>query len=547
MAKLWKEAGRVKMILSANTEAMATVESLVNDIDFKTKVTRAAFEDLCSGIKQGFTQPIHDALANAGLTLDDINSVILTGGSSRTPMVQAAVKAAVGEDKIAMNVNADEAAALGAALHGASISGLFRTRDIKISDIAPYDIQVSYLAEAKAQEPGARPRTITSTAFAEGSKTGTKKTLTFKRKDDFKISFAYKEAPAPNFPLELLDATITGVQEAFANLTELGGTDPVVKATILLSESGFVSVPEAVASADFKDESITEEDPSAQVADESSSAITKGKTALKKNTDTIRLNVTVKFTSVAPMPLEQKREARQRLIEMDAKEAAVAQREEQRNSLESYIYRVRDLLDGDSQQPFVKCSKEIERRALSRKLEETSYWFHDEAEFAETRQFVEKRSALEALEFPIVHRYKEIEEFPRALNNSQMWNWHTRMFLTEAKNNLTEEEKTGAPSKYTSTELASLEKALKEHETWLNTWVEKQKSVRMNEDPVIESKEMWERAKTLEKHLQKLWQKKMPKPKKTSSGSSTTGTTAGSESRSSSSSGSSSTKGHDEL
>ena len=44
---------------------------------------------------------------------DNVTSVILTGGATRTPMIQAAVKAAVGESKIALNVNADEAAVLG--------------------------------------------------------------------------------------------------------------------------------------------------------------------------------------------------------------------------------------------------------------------------------------------------------------------------------------------------------------------------------------------------------------------------------------------------
>ena len=47
---------------------------------------------------------------------DNITSVILTGGASRTPMIQTAVKAAVGESKIALNVNADEAAVLGVLL-----------------------------------------------------------------------------------------------------------------------------------------------------------------------------------------------------------------------------------------------------------------------------------------------------------------------------------------------------------------------------------------------------------------------------------------------
>lgn len=64
------------------------------------------------------------------------------------------------------------------------------------------------------------------------------------------------------FPVELLEASITGVKEAFANITEAGGIDPVVKATIRLSPSGFVSVPEAWAYAELKDDSIAGTHPS---------------------------------------------------------------------------------------------------------------------------------------------------------------------------------------------------------------------------------------------------------------------------------------------
>jgi hypoxia up-regulated 1 len=241
-----------------------------------------------------------------------------------------------------MNVNSDEASVLGAALHGVTLSGQFRSKNIKLSDIAPYDVQVSYLAEAKSTDA---PRTITSTAFAKGSRTGTRKTVTFRRKNDFSLAFSYKESPASGFPVDLLDARISGVAEALANITEAGGVDPVIKATILFSESGFVSVPEAVAYAEIKDDSITgafarcgvavvvancmragkfkglfgdssAEDGSTSTDDASSSSPSVSPKAIKVPATpkdiTIPLNVTVKFTSVAPMGLQQKREARQR-------------------------------------------------------------------------------------------------------------------------------------------------------------------------------------------------------------------------------------------
>jgi hypothetical protein len=85
-------------------------------------------------------------------------------------MVQTAIRAAAGESvfhpypdfyvvadahhsgsaKIAQNVNADEAAVLGAAFYGASLSRQFRTKTIKLQDVAAHDIQVSYESESKS-------------------------------------------------------------------------------------------------------------------------------------------------------------------------------------------------------------------------------------------------------------------------------------------------------------------------------------------------------------------------------------------------------------
>jgi hypoxia up-regulated 1 len=91
------------------------------------------------------------------------------------------------------------------------------------------------------------------------------------------------------------------------------------------------------------------------------------------------------------------------LIKMEAEEAAIAAREEQRNILEGYLYKLRDLLEGDSQHPFIKCSQESERRGISRQLKEVSNWHQAHADEAQTRDFVEKRSSLECVNFPWTH------------------------------------------------------------------------------------------------------------------------------------------------
>jgi hypoxia up-regulated 1 len=98
-------------------------------------------------MKPAFTKPIEDALSAAGLSINDINSVVLVGGTSRVPMIQEAVANLVGTDKISKNLNADEAAVMGAALYGAGLSRQYRTKDIRLAGLNPYAIDVAYTAD----------------------------------------------------------------------------------------------------------------------------------------------------------------------------------------------------------------------------------------------------------------------------------------------------------------------------------------------------------------------------------------------------------------
>lgn len=85
-----------------------------------------------------------------------------------------------------------------------------------------------------------------------------------------------------------------------------------------------------------------------------------------------------------------------RLRAVDAVETTKRRKEEARNNLESYLYRLRDLLeDFDTSSPFWKCSKSNERSAISAKVEDTLSWMHDMADEADTPQFLEKLSGLE--------------------------------------------------------------------------------------------------------------------------------------------------------
>lgn len=98
-------------------------------------------------------------------------------------------------DKIAMNVNADEAAVLGAGLYGAALSKQFKTKDIKVQDRYVHEVQAAY--PASAASPQARNRMISSVIFPAGAKTGSKKTMTFKGSEDFTLKLQYKNPKSP--------------------------------------------------------------------------------------------------------------------------------------------------------------------------------------------------------------------------------------------------------------------------------------------------------------------------------------------------------------
>jgi hypoxia up-regulated 1 len=86
---------------------------LHEDIDFRTKVTRGDFEDITSDLVDRVPLPIEEALNDANITMEQIESVILHGGSVRVPFVQKALEDLVGANKLAKTVNQDEAAVMG--------------------------------------------------------------------------------------------------------------------------------------------------------------------------------------------------------------------------------------------------------------------------------------------------------------------------------------------------------------------------------------------------------------------------------------------------
>lgn len=103
------------------------------------KITRAKFESLIDDLVTRSIEPCKTALKDAGLSASEIDDVILVGGSTRVPMVQAAVKEFFGKEP-RKDVNPDEAVAMGAAIQGGVLSG--DVNDVLLLDVTPLSLGI---------------------------------------------------------------------------------------------------------------------------------------------------------------------------------------------------------------------------------------------------------------------------------------------------------------------------------------------------------------------------------------------------------------------
>uniref|UniRef100_A0A673M613 Hypoxia up-regulated protein 1 n=1 Tax=Sinocyclocheilus rhinocerous TaxID=307959 RepID=A0A673M613_9TELE len=192
MAKLLKEAQRLKTVLSANAEHMAQIEGLMDDIDFKAKVTRSEFEALCEDLFDRVPGPVKEALAAAEMSMDEIEQVILVGGSTRVPKVQDVLLKAVGKEELSKNINADEAAAMGAVYQAAALSKAFKVKPFLVRDAAMFPIQVEFSRETEEEDGIKTMKHNKRILFQRMAPYPQRKVITFNRyMDDFVFYINY--------------------------------------------------------------------------------------------------------------------------------------------------------------------------------------------------------------------------------------------------------------------------------------------------------------------------------------------------------------------
>ena len=139
-----KEAGeKAKIELSSASQTEVNLPYITADASgpkhLNIKVTRAKLESLVDDLVQRTLEPLKKALADADLSVSDIDEIILVGGQTRMPKVQEAVTAFFGKEP-RKDVNPDEAVAVGAAIQGAVLSG--DVKDVLLLDVTPLSLGI---------------------------------------------------------------------------------------------------------------------------------------------------------------------------------------------------------------------------------------------------------------------------------------------------------------------------------------------------------------------------------------------------------------------
>ena len=147
LQRLTEAAEKAKIELSSVIETTISLPFITADATgpkhLETRLTRAKFEQLTADLVERCAGPVQQALADAKLTARDLDEVVLVGGSTRIPAVQALVRRMTGGKEPNQSVNPDEVVAIGAAIQAGVLTG--EVQDVVLLDVTPLSLGIETL------------------------------------------------------------------------------------------------------------------------------------------------------------------------------------------------------------------------------------------------------------------------------------------------------------------------------------------------------------------------------------------------------------------
>ncbi|KAI1748196.1 heat shock protein Hsp88 [Xylaria castorea] len=404
-ARVEAGAEKMKKILSANQQAPLNIESLMNDIDVNAMVTRQEFEALVEPLLTRVAGPLEQALADAKLTKDDIDFIELVGGSTRMPAIKERIQAFFGKG-LSFTLNQDEAIARGCAFACAILSPVFKVRDFSVSDIVHYPIEFSWEKDVDIPDED-----TSLTVFNRGNVLPSTKILTFYRKQPFDLEARYskpEDLPGKISPF-IGRFSVKGVKADPKTEFMICKLKARVNIHGILNvESGYY-VEDQEVEEEIKDEKTEDgekKDPDAMETDDKKAD---GKSKTRKVKKQVRKGDLPIVAGTTSLDANAKSSLFEKEAAMIMEDKLVADTEDKKNELETYIYDMRNKLDDQ----YADFASDEEKDKLRSKLTESEDWLYEEGEDATKAVYIAKMDEIRAMAGPITQRYFDKVETDR--------------------------------------------------------------------------------------------------------------------------------------
>ncbi|KAH6906480.1 heat shock protein [Coprinopsis sp. MPI-PUGE-AT-0042] len=481
---------KLKKILSANSEAVINVESIAPDIDANGKLSREEMDALIAPLLEQVEAPIKRALAEAGITPDQIDSIELVGGTTRVPAVKARISAAFGGKPLSYTLNQDEAVARGATFACAMLSPTFRVREFHIHDINHFPVKVQW-----ERVPDDQDEETELLVFPTGNSIPSTKVLSFYRKEPFSIQAAYANP-------DLLPGSINPWISNFTAKDvepQANGDATIVKVKTRLNLHGIMSFEAA-----YTEEIDEKEEPAPMDVDPPAEGEAAAPPAPPKKKKIVRKKDVAFVATNTSLTKEVLESLREKESEMYAADKLVTDTEERKNALEEYIYDMRSKLEDR----FAAYVQPEEKAKLLAGLTDAEDWLYtDEGEEATKSVYVARLDSLKVIGDPIVFRYKEQDDRTKAISalRETLNRYMSEATSTDDKySHIDEKDKQSVVEK-----VATLQK-------WLEDMIVKQAERRKNVDPILTSADVAKKRDEIIYFATPILTK--PKPKVTNTG-----------------------------